>query len=329
MSKIKPQFNVQRSDLANSVPLVAPYVVYVEPSSYCNLECKFCPQHISPSEIKKENMSLDTFHKIINDTLAFSTKPKLLRFCGLGDPLFNKNFVQMLEYAHEKNAFERLELITNGLLINPKNVKEIAKFLDRVIISLEGLSNDDYEEFTCKKIDFEKFCQSLKELYSVEGRRATVHIKIHNSAASSAEKIAYFKEKFGNIADEIYVENLVNLWPEIESNLGIEAGHRFDGGNLNKVKVCPQIFKSVQVNSDGRVIPCCIDWKGINIVGNINDSRLEEIWHGKPLHNLRMRHLNGERHSFSPCMGCTMNEYSDKDNLDVSIDLIKQKLCDA
>mgnify|MGYP003324804349 CR=1 FL=1 len=124
----------------------------------------------------------------------------------------------------------------------------------------------------------------------------------------------------------MYIENLVNLWPEVESNLGLEAGHRFDGGNLNQVKVCPQIFKSMQINSDGRVIPCCIDWKGINIIGDVNKDSVSEIWHGDKLKQLRTKHLLGKRHDFSPCKGCTMNEYSDKDNLDLHADQILNKI---
>ena len=46
--KLKPQYNFDREVLGEAIPLEAPYVIYSESSSYCNLECKFCPQHISP-----------------------------------------------------------------------------------------------------------------------------------------------------------------------------------------------------------------------------------------------------------------------------------------
>ena len=52
--KLKPQYNFDREVLGEAVPLEAPYVIYIESSSYCNLECKFCPQHISPGDLVKK-----------------------------------------------------------------------------------------------------------------------------------------------------------------------------------------------------------------------------------------------------------------------------------
>ena len=95
---------------------------------------------------------------------------------------------------------------------------------------------------------------------------------------------------------------------------------------MNNVKVCPQIFKSMQINSDGRVIPCCIDFKTANLIGDLNKESVKNIWNGQELHTLRMKHLDGKRHEFSPCKGCTMNEYSDKDNIDKYSEQIKNKI---
>ena len=53
---------------------------------------------------------------------------------------------------------------------------------------------------------------------------------------------------------------------------------------------------------------------------------IKDIWNGEKLLNLRNRHLKGQRNEFSPCKGCTMNEYSDKDNIDNEADYIFQKI---
>lgn len=325
-AKVRAQFNQSRQDLAALSPLQSPLVVYVETSSFCNLECRFCPHHISPESFNKENMSLDLFEKLIEDMKEFAPKPKLIRFCGLGDPLFNKEFLQMVRLARQSNVVEKLELITNGLLLSDLLIKELPKLLDRIIVSIEGLNNEDYENFTLRRVKFDALVDKLTKIGRQKNRRAVLHTKIHNSAVQNEERKKQFFNIFSDVADEIYIENLVNLWPEVESNLGYESGHRFDGGELNKVNVCPQIFKSVQINSDGRVIPCCIDWKGINIIGNLNKESIHEIWHGDKLRELRIKHLQGKRHEFSPCSGCEMNEYSEKDNLDNHADQILHRL---
>tara|TARA_B100000963_G_scaffold360782_1_gene393091 strand:+ start:3247 stop:4260 length:1014 start_codon:yes stop_codon:yes gene_type:complete len=323
--ELKSQFNYKRQVLGEVLPLEAPYVIYIESSSYCNLECKFCPHHISKNELIKKNMSVDLFRKFVQDLKDFKGKPKLIRFCGLGDSLFNKKFVEIVKIAKENKIADRLELITNGILLNDEIMPRLGKFLDRVIVSIEGLDDEDYKKYTLRKVDFSKLVLKLKKFSELKSK-AKLHIKIHNSAVLTKDRQNKFFETFSNIADEIYIENLVNLWPEVESNLGLEAGHRFDGKDLNDVKVCPQIFKSMQINSDGRVMPCCIDWKGANLIGDINKASVKDIWNGKELHELRMKHLEGKRNEFSPCKGCTMNEYSEKDNIDDYADQIINKI---
>ena len=162
MVEISPQFNKDRLNLSSAVPLATPLVVYVEPSSYCNLECKFCPQHIEPDSLVKRNMSLDMFEKLIDDLSKFPSKLKLLRFCGTGDSTMNKSFGDMVKIAAEANVAERLELVTNGLLLKPKLADVLTKYLDRIIVSIEGLSADDYFKYTLRKMNFEKFLEQLR-----------------------------------------------------------------------------------------------------------------------------------------------------------------------
>jgi len=312
---MQAKFDEKRLDLRAASPLGTPLVIYVEPSSFCNLACTFCPQFISPEAIHKQNMSFDLFKKMIDDLKNFPDKPKLMRFCGLGDSLFNKEFLEMVKYASKANVVERLELISNGLLLNDKLIKELPLYLDRIIISIEGLSNEEYVQFTTKKIDFDGFVEKLARLHKAEGD-CIRHIKIHSAAITNNTKKQFFYDTFGDICDEIYIENLVDLWPQMTSNLGTDVGHRFDGGIRNKVDVCPQIFKSMQVNSDGRVLPCCIDWAGVNIIGDIKNEEMKDVWDGKVLKKLRNVHLKGERFDIDPCKGCTMNEFSEKDNID-------------
>ena len=100
--KLKPQYNFDRELLGEAIPLEAPYVIYIESSSFCNLECKFCPQHISPGDLVKKNMSLDLFKKFVNDLKEFKGKPKLIRFCGTGDSYLIKILLILLKLHTKK-----------------------------------------------------------------------------------------------------------------------------------------------------------------------------------------------------------------------------------
>lgn len=326
-NKIKPQFNYEkRIALHDAVPLSGPLVVYVEPSSYCNLECRFCPQHTGKGDFPKYNMSVETFHKTLADIAKFPNKPSLMRFCGIGDPLFNKNISEIITLASDANVIERTELITNGLLLNDRLIETFSRHLGRIVISVEGLNSADYSNFALRNIDFSIFLKNIEKFYKFPNRKCIIHIKIHNQAVLTADRKKLFFDTFRSICDEMYIENLVDLWPEVSSNLGIDAGHRFESTKPSESKVCPQIFKSLQINADGRVLPCCVDWKSINIVGDIKENSLQEIWSGKTIQDLQRKHLKGLRHTFSPCKGCNHNEYSEKDHLDQHANLIIKKI---
>jgi len=323
---IVSQFNLDRIPLHEAIPLESPLVIYVEPSSFCNLECRFCPQHISPQHLHKQNMTLATFGKLVDDIKAFKSRPKKIRYCGTGEPLFNKDLLTMVKMATEADVADNFELITNGYLLNDKLIDELPKYLDKIIVSIEGLSAADYKEFSLRKVDYQALVSKVQRLSSNPQRRAVIHVKIHKTAIRSENDLKNFYETFGYHADEINVEGLVDMWPGADFSLGnVTDEHRFTG-EINHVKACPQIFKGVQVNSDGRVIPCCADWAAINVLGDIHDESLDKIWTGDRLKQLRIRHLEGQRHTFKPCNQCTMNEYCEKDNIDSDAQSILDKI---
>lgn len=327
-AEVKAQHNYEnRISLSENIPLSTPLVIYVEVSSFCNLSCGFCPQHLSPDQVSKNKMGIDRFEEMCKQIKKFPELPKLIRFCGIGDSLTNNNFVEMLKIANKYKIGERMLLITNGVLLQNKIHHEIINLLDNIVISIEGLSDEDYLNFANRKVNFDRHVETLKKLCSQNGRRAKFNIKIHSGAVKTKERLKFFYETF-DFADEVFVENLVNLWPELESDMGNnpENSHRFLEKEAEKVIACPQIFKSLQVNANGVVIPCCIDWSLKNNLGNIDNQSLVDIWNGEILRDLRLKHLKGERNTFLPCKECTMNEFTEFDSIDDKREVILERI---
>ena len=327
-AEIKAQHNFKsRISLSENIPLSTPLVIYVEVSSFCNLSCGFCPQHLSPNEVPKNKMHLERFEEMCRQIKKFPELPKLIRFCGIGDSLTNPDFVEMLKIANAYKIGEKMQLITNGVLFQNKKNHEVINLLDQIVVSIEGLSDKDYLKFANRKVNFDKHVETLKFLCSQSSRKAKFNIKIHSGAVQNDERLNFFYETF-DFADEIFVENLVNLWPELESDMGNnkDNNHRFLKKEAEKVVACPQIFKSLQVNANGVVVPCCIDWSAKNNLGNIDKMSLSEIWNSENLRSLRIKHLKGERDSFLPCKECTMNEFSEFDSIDDDRTRILEKI---
>ncbi len=311
-AKLISQFNKERAPLHEIIPLKTPLVVYVEPSGFCNLRCKFCP-HGSGKTFNKALMPIKLFRKLMSDISEFENKVKLLRICGNGDSLMNKDIVNMVKYAREQKVVERIELITNGTLLNEYLTKNLPISLDRIIISIEGLNAEDYRNISGANIDFQKLLDNIKALYTSRNK-CKIHIKINSEAVKSDRDKKRFFDMFCNYCDEMYIENLVPMWPQYNTAYSTDK-YRYEG-NVVKHQVCVQIFKSLQVQADGEVVPCCVDWNRTNLLGNINEYSLQDIWNGEKIRNLQIKHLTGKKEILETCKDCALNDYCDTDNID-------------
>jgi MoaA/NifB/PqqE/SkfB family radical SAM enzyme len=275
-------------------------------------------------KLKKDFMSVKLFEKLIDDLSAFPDKIKMLRVCGNGEPLMNKNILKMLQYAQEKKISEKTELITNGILLTTDLIENLPRFLDRIIISIEGLCSADYQQICNTKINFQNLLDNLGALYSHRGK-CIIHIKIHNEAIFSESRKKTFFDMFSSICDEVYIENLVPMWPQLNTAYSTNK-FRYEG-ELIKRQTCVQIFKGVQVQADGEVVPCCIDWKRVNVIGDTNKNSLFEIWNSEKLRKLQIEHLSGKKGKIEPCKDCLMNDCCDFDNIDPYVEECMQRLC--
>ncbi len=67
-----------RAKLWEVTPLPAPYSLYIEPTSHCNLRCLFCPTGYKEYAGMRPNglMDYDLFCKIVDDIKEFDRKLK-------------------------------------------------------------------------------------------------------------------------------------------------------------------------------------------------------------------------------------------------------------
>lgn len=307
---------VHRHNWSKDIPLSTPFVIYIEPSGYCNLRCKFCPYAIHSSTTQKDLLTLASVDKIIVQLKEFPSKLKLLRYCGNGEPLINKDIIDICKFFHLANIAQKTQMITNGTLFTTNLINILPQYLDMIVISLQGMCENDYLKISGRSIDYKNFLNNLKELYSVaSANQCCIHIKTTNLSASTKQLKQQFFEQFSGLCDEIFIENVIPQYPQMDYYY--EDKLRFSDEKPNKRRViCPQIFKSLQIQANGDVIPCCVDWRRKNYLGNIHNISLKEMWCGSLLTTLRNTHLAGKRFNIEPCKDCWMNEYTEIDNID-------------
>ena len=288
-----------RTKLQDVIPLDTPLHVFIDPSAACNFKCGFC-FHADPRNRHHEIMSWDTFIKTIGQLKQFPRKLKAVRLYGFGEPLLNKRLPEMVKYTKDAGVTEFVEFTTNGWWLNPTlNKSLILAGLDAITISVPGLRDKAIRESCGKAVDFNTYVSHITDFYLTSREKCRVHIKITNNNLQE-EDLSFFYNLFGDICDEISVDNVVPIWPHIDGKL-VEDKSIYRG-EIEPVKVCPYIFYHLTIMANGEVSTCFVDWHHDNILGNVWTDTLVDIWNGERLKALRINMLEGYR--FGICETC-------------------------
>lgn len=312
-----------REPLIPSLPLSTPWVINVDPASVCNFKCGYCFQ--SSGDMKNKGiMQWATYKKIIRDISEFDKPIKTLRLYAFGEPLLNPHFAKMVRHAKDKGVCGDIDTTTNASQLTKELTCDIIDAgLDRINISIIGVSSEQYKKFSNAKVDFDKLVENISYLYENRGK-CTVFIKINRDLISS-EDVSKFYRTFKPISDGVALEHVMDCWGTDMNGIEVNKKYGVYGKPLKRVEVCPYIFYSFCVNFDGVVSTCFLDWNRKLVLGNLNQTTLKDIWNGSEMRGFRLKMLNGERNDMIICSKCHQLEAGEPVNIDkVAKDLVEK-----
>ncbi|MEM3172004.1 MAG: radical SAM protein [Candidatus Nitrosotenuis sp.] len=267
----------------------------LEISSACNLRCPMC--YTITDEFRKKVsiglMDFGLFKKLIDECAKY--KPYSIRISFRGEAFIHPNVFEMIKYAKDAGIKEVSSLTHGGMLDEEKFRKLIAVGLDWLTISFDGIGEtynkirapNKYDEQVAK---IKRFSEIKKELGTVKPV-----IKIQSIWPAIANNAEEFYNTFSPIVDQIATNPLIDYSPE-----------RAAGAEYIKNFTCPVLWQRLVIGSDGKVLLCVNDEMGSEIVGDVNNESIRDVWHGKKLQKAREIHL---RHmgvnELSPCKHCT------------------------
>jgi len=316
----------ERQKLSKILPLDTPLVVQIFPIYLCNCKCSYCifqypkeERHFISDKIK---MNINLYKKCVDDALKFKSKIKTWRIVGVGEPLLWKHLSEAILYTKEKNIAERIEVISNGVLLNKEIADElIDSGLDRLVISLQGLSSKKYKEISKVDIDFNEFVYNIKYFYKNK-KNTHLYLKVVDTALEENEEKKFY-ELFGDKCDSMAIEQTV---PIHVRNAGLKEKDKTQFGlPVKEVKICPQPFHFMEIRPDGNITGC-YNFKIPAILGNVEDISLVDIWNGDIFNSFRRSMLEYSKNIFPVCKSCTMYKYRafDEDNLDKDTERLKE-----
>ncbi|MDP2303226.1 MAG: radical SAM protein [Ignavibacteria bacterium] len=292
------QFYLLKDKLGkNPIPdLEFPELLSLELSSICNLTCIHCPSHNSEFAgvtRKHEHINYDLFMSLMDEIDLYGKRQIALHKDG--EPLIHPRIVDILERV-KKNVPHEVYLSTNGLTLNRKLCDLIlANRIDIVNFSIGAGSGEFYEKVRGK--GFHKLIKNVHDFLNMVSEskwkpKVIVQIIELPEHQEMSKEIKAFKKYWKNFDVEIAVWKKLT-WGVFEND-----------GTFPYRYPCYSLWNSFNINSNGLVTACCIDWKQELVIGNVYNRRIKEIWSDETLKELRLRHINKEENEIDACRTC-------------------------
>lgn len=320
MGKIEPSYDTNRQTLGKVFPLVTPFNVILDTSEICNFKCHYCfrnnldKAHWGYAK-RNDLMNWDVFEKAIAQIREFPQEVKQISLSNHGEPLCNRKIPQMVQYIKRNGIRSRISIHTNASLLNDEYMAElIASDIDRIVVSLQGLSSEKYKEICKADIEFQQLYTNLSNLYKRKNH-TQIYIKIMDCALDDGEADKFYN-LFTPICDRAFVEQEVPIWKGGEDHKIIDSISNKYGDTFAIQQCCPLIFHTIVVATNGDVYPCTQLLRK-EILGNINEKSLREIWIGSQRTELLIRQC--ELNNPEICNDCYIRQnsiYSEKDMID-------------
>ena len=141
-------------------------------------------------------------------------------------------------------------------------------------------------------------------------------VKINGDMLSDEQK-QFFLDTFGDITDGIFIESIMDCWPTFElTKVQVNQERGIYGSEIKEVSVCPYVFYSMAVNSDGTVSLCFLDWHRKLVIGDAKADHLKQIWQGETFKEWQKFFLEGKRKCHAICGNCGQLKQGQPDDID-------------
>lgn len=289
-----------------------PMTISIEPTTACNLRCPECPSGLRIFSRETGNLKEDFFRSTIDDLYKDLI---YLIFYFQGEPYINPKFLEMVKYASDKGIYTITS--TNGHFLNDENArKTIESGLDRMIISVDGTTQEVYENYR-KEGKLETVLQGARNVikWKKELKSSTPHIIFQFLVVKPNEhqipEIYKLAKEIG--VDEVKLKTAQVYDYEQGNDLipTIDKYSRYkqkeDGTYMVKNELlnhCWKLWHACVITWDGLVVPCCFDKDATHRLGDLKQLKFREVWKGESYQAFRTSLLKG-RDQIDICTNCT------------------------
>lgn len=289
-----------------------PLSIAIEPTTSCNLRCPECPSGLRSFSRPIGMLAPETFTQMLSqlkESLVY------MLFYFQGEPYLNRQFLDLVKIAHQHKIYTATS--TNAHYLDDITAKKtVESGLDRLIISIDGTSQQTYEQYRIGG-NLQKVIEGTRNIvrWKKELKSSTPHIifqflvvKPNEQDIPEVYKLAKelgvdeVKLKTAQIYDYQKGSALIPENPKYSRYQKMSNGfYSIKNKLLNQ---CWKMWHSCVITWDGRVVPCCFDKDATHQLGKLQENDFRTIWQGASYYEFRSKLLKS-RNEIDICTNCT------------------------
>ena len=279
-----------------------PHIIVIETTNYCNLNCKMCPRRNMTRKL--EHMKLPLFKKIVDECHEFAFDIGLDLF---GEPLLCPDIFEMIKYAKSKGVTTSMS--TNAVFLTEENGRKILESgLDLLVIDFDGATKKTYEGIRAGA-NYSEVVKNIKNFAGMVQRYRDMHVLTLTKVIiqlirmkETEPEIKQWIKMWQYTPFQLYIKRF-NTWANQDAKITnlSKTSHRIKD-NIERFP-CSWLWEQMIFQSNGNVVPCCLDYDGKLTMGNIKRQSVIDIWNGAAYKALRKAHI--DKKYIGLCKDCT------------------------
>jgi radical SAM protein with 4Fe4S-binding SPASM domain len=290
-----------------------PISVSFEPTTSCNLRCPECPSGLRAFSRPTGMLKNDFFRETIDEIHEHLT---YLIIYFQGEPYLNPDFLDMVKYASSKKIYTATS--TNAHYLNDEAAKKtVESGLDRLIISIDGTTQDVYKQYRVGG-NLDKVIEGAKNVIkwrtALNSKTPFVFFQflVVKPNEHQIEEIKKLAEEIG--VDEVRFKTAQVYDYENDPNQLIPLQDKYSRYKIGKdgkyrpknkmVNRCWKLWHANVITWDGLVVPCCFDKDAIHRMGDLKSGSFKQIWKSDTYKKFRSELMTG-RKNIDICSNCS------------------------
>jgi radical SAM protein with 4Fe4S-binding SPASM domain len=289
-----------------------PYALSIEPTTACNLGCPACPSGLKEFTRPTGKLNLakhaDWLKQVSRHTFY-------INYYFQGEPFLHPQFLELIKTAKQHKIYTATS--TNAHFIDAKKAEEIvASGLDRLIISIDGLTQETYSSYRVhgkldKVIEASKHLVVAKKKLKSQSPFLIFQFLVVKANEHEIGQLQELAETIG--IDEVRFKT-AQVYDYVNGNELIPENEKYaryikqkDGTYRVKYKGsdhCWRMWSSAVLTWDGQVVPCCLDKDAHHTLGSLETESFASIWKNERYRDFRAQVLK-DRNAIEICTNCS------------------------